>query len=424
MAGSGIPGGSNRPTGVDEKDTLKDFHRALAVQATTEQIAQFLALVKVSDAAQLSLTTFLRPQPQVLAAGSRASATQIDQLLQGLRTDNQRFVDGFSAVQKSGLKDLLKKLGRAGSDLEANQHRFDESVETKSSTNSEIQAHGESLTKSLANFSDQDLALGREMGIMLAASSDEKFELAEVKNSIVIGKQSISVPLSGDLSQIASGSGQRTFNLRRVVDLSDLQEKITNLLREQTETRDACGEHLAVREAMISASTPASILALELHYERRSCLKVTGQTGWQELAEGDGSVEVKLTPVVEKANVLKVVSEFSRINASGVMNESLRSGTLGQELREWLSQGMLTILETGVKFRDTLPLAIRDTATVQSAKFQDIGIGKLGAVLEGQLDLTDEQVGHLVSELNQAQFAKGTAPQESPSGMPNSAPQR
>jgi len=26
---------------VDEKDTLKDFHRALAVQATTEQIAQF-----------------------------------------------------------------------------------------------------------------------------------------------------------------------------------------------------------------------------------------------------------------------------------------------------------------------------------------------------------------------------------------------
>jgi hypothetical protein len=424
MAGGGMPGGSNRPTGVNEKDTLKDFHRALAVQATTEQIAQFQALVKVSDAAQASLAAFLQQQSQVRPTGSGAIAVQVDQLLQNLRSDNQKFVDGFSAAQKSGLKDLVKKLGKAGSDLEANQHRFDESLDAKSSTNAGIQANGEGLAKSLTDFSNQDLALGREMGIVLAASSDETFELPEVKNSVVIGKQTIAVPLSGDLSQLASRSGQRTFNLRRVVDLSDLQEKITELLRAQTDSRDACGEHLAVREGMISSSTPASILTLVLHYERRSCLKVGGQSGWQELAEGDGSVEVKLTPVVEKANVLKVVSEFSKINASGLMNESLRSGLLGEELREKLSQGMLTILETGVKFQGTLPLAIRDIAKVQSAKFKDIGIGKLGGVLEGQLDLTDEQVSHLVSELNQAQFAQGTTPQESPSATPKTDPQR
>lgn len=423
MAGGGMPGGSNRPTGVDEKDTLKDFHRALAVQATTEQIAQFQALVKVSDAAQASLTAFLQQQSQVRPTGSGAIAVQIDQLLQNLRADNQKFVDGFSAAQKSGLKELLKKLGKAGSDLEANQHRFDESLDTKGITNTGIQAQGDSLAKSLTDFSNQDLVLGREMGIVLAASSDETFELPEVKNSVLIGKQTIVVPLSGDLSQFASRSGQRTFNLRRVIDLSDLQEKITELLRAQTDSRDACGEHLAVREAMISSSTPASILTLVLHYERRSCLKVGGQSGWQELAEGDGSVEMKLTPVVEKANV-KVVSEFSKINASGLMNESLRSGILGEELREKLSQGMLTILETGVKFQGTLPLAIRDIATVQSAKFKDIGIGKLGVVLEGQLDLSDEQVSHLVSELNQAQFAQGTAPQQSPSATPKTDPQR
>ena len=51
MAGGGMPGGSSRPSGVDEKDTLKDLHRALAVQATTEQTPQFQALVKVSNAA-------------------------------------------------------------------------------------------------------------------------------------------------------------------------------------------------------------------------------------------------------------------------------------------------------------------------------------------------------------------------------------
>jgi len=211
MAGSGIPGGSNRPTGVDEKDTLKDFHRALAVQATTEQIAQFQSLVKISDSAQASLTAFLQQPAQVRTAGSAASAVQIDQLLQNLRADHQRFVDGFSAAQRSGLKDLVKKLGRAGSDLEAHQHKIDESIAATKSANGEIQNRGESLTKSLTDFSSQDLALGREMGIMLAASSDQTFELAEVRTFMVIEKESISVPLSGDLSQIASRSGQRTL---------------------------------------------------------------------------------------------------------------------------------------------------------------------------------------------------------------------
>src|SRR5215831_16690376 len=201
MGSGGIPGGSNRPTGVDEKDTLKDFHRALAVQATTEQIAQFQALVKVSDASQARLTAFLQQQVKVHPAVSGASAAQIDRLLQDLRTDNQKFVDGFSAAQKAGLKELVKKLGKASSDLEVNQHRFDDSIETTSSANAEIQNRGENLTKSLTEFSNQDLALGREMGIMLAASSDETFELAEVKNSVVIGKQTILIPLSGDLSQ-------------------------------------------------------------------------------------------------------------------------------------------------------------------------------------------------------------------------------
>jgi len=424
MAGGGTAGASNRPTGVEEKDTLKDFHRALAVQATSQQIAQFQGLVKSSDAAQASLAALLQRQPQVHAAASDATVAQIDQSLQNLRVDNQKFADGFSAVQKSGLKDLLKKLGRAGSDLEANQHKFDESTAAKNGTNAEIQIRGEGLNKSLANFSNQELALGREMGIVLAASSDEAFELAEVRSPIVIGKETIALTVSGDLSQIASQGGRRTFNLRRVVDLSDLQEKITEVLRTQFDSAGSCGERLAVREAAIISSTPASILTLQLHYERRSCWKLDGQTGWQELAEADGSVEVKLTPVVDKANALKVRCEFSRINASGVMKESLRNGVQGEELREKLSQSMLAALDAGIQVQGKLPLALRNIALVQSAKFQDVGIGRLGAVLEGQLDLTAEQVSQLVSELNQAQFAQGTAPQETPSGTAKPASQR
>ena len=41
-AGSGGLGSIGRPTGVDEKDSLKDFHEAMAVQATGQQISEFI----------------------------------------------------------------------------------------------------------------------------------------------------------------------------------------------------------------------------------------------------------------------------------------------------------------------------------------------------------------------------------------------
>jgi hypothetical protein len=127
--------------------------------------------------------------------------------------------------------------------------------------------------------------------------------------------------------------------------------------------------------------------------------------------------------MIEKANSLNLVTEFSRINAAA-MGESLRSGDLGQELREKLNQSFLLLLKTGVNFQNSLPLALRDIAVVQSAKFQDVGVGKMSIVLNGQLELSDEQVSHLASELNQAQFARGTSLQESPSARSKSTPDR
>ncbi len=46
MGGGGGISGISRPTGLDEKDNLKDFHKALAVQATSLQMTEFQALLK------------------------------------------------------------------------------------------------------------------------------------------------------------------------------------------------------------------------------------------------------------------------------------------------------------------------------------------------------------------------------------------
>ena len=404
----GVGGANNRPTGVDEKDPLKDFHRALAVEATSQQASEFQALVKETDTAKSSLRRFVEGQ-QERGAGSQTGihATEIDQLLERLRADNQKFVDGFSAVQKSGLKENLKKLAKADSDLQASQQKLDATSQAANSS-TEFRARGEKLITSLTEFSDQQLALGDEMGILLAQGSDLTFTLP--------GQTTAEVPVSGELSQRAAQGAHRTFRLRMVVDLSDLEERATEILRAQLDAARSCGERLAVREATMTSATPAALVALQLHYERWSCFKLAGQTGSQELAEQEGSVEVKVTPLVGKANTLKLEAELSRIVAGGAMGDSLRSGDLGQELRDKLTHSILSAVPLGENFQKYLPPAAREFAIVQNAKFQDTGVGKLSVILDGQLDLSDEQVNLMASQLNEARFAQGTTPPPGPAG--------
>jgi len=318
--GAGMAGGNNRPSGVDEKDPLKDFHRAMAVEATTQQANQFQVLVKQTGLAESSLQAFVENQQKPGAgSGTGMHVTEIDQLLERLRADSQKFVGGFSAVQKSGLKENLKKLARADSDLQASQQRLDATSQA-GNAGSELAPRGQTLMTSLREFSDQQLALGSEMGIVLAQGSDLTFTLPAVRTQVALGKQAAEVPVSGELSQIAAQGGERTFRFRVVGDLSDLEERTTEIFRAQLDEDRSCGERLAVRAATMTSATPAVLVGLELHYERWSC-GLGGQTGSQELAEQDGSVEVKVTPVVGKANTLKLAAEFSKVVAGGAMGE-------------------------------------------------------------------------------------------------------
>ena len=419
----GVPGANNRPTGVDAKDPLKDFHRALAVEATSQQASEFEALVKENEAARSSLQAFVENQPRLSAGSeSRLPGTEIDQLLGRLRADSQKFVAGFSPVQKSGLKENLKKLAKADTDLQANQQRLDVTLQAGDS-GTELRSLGQNLITSLTEFSDQQLALASEMGVGLAQGSDLTFTLPEVRTRVTLGNQTTEVPISGELSQISAQGAERTFKLRMVVDRSDLEERTTEILRVQLDAARSCGERLAVREATMTSATPAAVIALQLHYERWSCLKLGGQTRPQELAEQDGSVEVKVTPVVGKANTLKLGAEFSSIVAGGAMGESLRSGDLGEELRDKLTHSILSLVPLGENFQKYLPPAARELAMVQDARFQETGVGKLSVILNVQLDLSDQQVKLMASQLNDARFAQGSAPQQGLTGR-NSTPNR
>ena len=83
----------------------------LAVQATSQQVTQFAALVKISEAASAELRSF---REQLGKENSRfeiaGRGATLDQALERARAENKKFVDGLSERQKSGLKEIVKKL--------------------------------------------------------------------------------------------------------------------------------------------------------------------------------------------------------------------------------------------------------------------------------------------------------------------------
>jgi hypothetical protein len=398
----GVPGLS-RPDGVDEKDSLQDFHRSMAVQASSEQVTEFQALVKSTDAAKLQLADFLKQRSD--AKSAPAVDAQLDQALEAARNGNKKFVDGFSDKQKNGLKDLTKRIEKADLALEQEEKRLDQSLVATNGAAPGPGTQAESLDKALTDFSNEQLALGREMGIIMASVSDLTFAFIPVKTTPSIGNQSTAVTVSGQISQTSTEGGQRKFKLQMVADLLDLQQNLTPILRPQIEKGSACGERLALRQATIAPAAPWGVLNLRLHYERWSCRGSVAS----ELAEGDGSVEIKLTPAVEKSNVLKLTAEYSHIDASGMMGDSLRSGDLGDDLRDEVIQSILPAIQPGADFKATIPPAVQNFAVIQSVRFQDASAGRLTFVLDGQMEISNDQVNLMASQLNQSIAAQGTA---------------
>jgi hypothetical protein len=403
----------SRPDGVDEKDNLEDFHHVLAVQATSQQIAEFQLMVKATDATESELQTFVERLPKEKSASAESGAA-LNQAWQSARSKNQHFEEGFSAAQKDGLKELVKRLDKAESDVEQERTKLDQSL--RAGSPQDVSSRGDSLGKALTEFSNEQLALGREMSIVVANAQDLSFNLHAVKTSVTIEGRTVGITVSGALTQIEEQpidqkNAQRTFHLELDEDLSDLQQNIGDFLNAELSNVNPCGERLAVRQAMLTPSAPSSLLVLRLHYERWSCIRQFGQTSSNELAESDGTVEIKLTPVVGQTNTLKINSEFGHIDASGMFADSLRSGDLGDDLRDKVSTCILAALRAGTDFKTTLPPALENSAAIQSAQFRDAGAGVLNVVLEGKTQISNEQVNLLASQLNQAMSDKAATPQ-------------
>jgi hypothetical protein len=75
-------------------------------------------------------------------------------------------------------------------------------------------------------------------------------------------------------------------------------------------------------------------------------------------------------------------------------------------MRDAIAQSVLTVVENSADLKTTLPPAVQNSAVVQSARFQDAGVGVLTLRLDGQIQISNEQADQLASQLNQALSAQ------------------
>jgi len=400
--------------GLSAEDDLKNFRRSIAVQATDEQRAAFARISQYSQAAADQLKDFHESLQKVSASVSLADrGTALDQALERARAGNQNFLGSFSDAQKSGLKEITNKLAKADSELDKQIKTLDQVVQTSKPDSAQISNSAASLDKELADFQNEQLELGREMGILLDAESQGRaFNLPQVTNSINIAGQTLSIPTSGVVSRNSAENSHNLFDLKLVADLSDVQHNITGILRSRLTRAPRCGERIEVQEAMLTPLMPASVVVAHLHFERWIC--PPGQQSPMEVAAGEGTLEVKLTPSVEPTNEpnagLGLVSEITRVDASGLLRDLLRSGDLGATLRDQIAASLLAAAQKGADLKTTLPPAARESATIQKAQFQDAGAGQLSLVLDGQLQLSDEQTTQFATQLKQRLSAQGASP--------------
>ena len=419
-AGGGAMGSGGIGTGLDVKDDLKGFHEALALQANSQQIIEYNLMVKSTESASTELRAFLEQVTKENGASEVADRNKaFEQALEKARTENTTFLQRLSDRQKTGLKETVKKLGKADSDLAQQAKALDLAVKNTKADGQQIANSAQGLERTLISFQSEQLDLGAEMSVGVRNGGEEvSFNIPPMKSSVnfasanpALGNPAnppIAITTSGVISGGASQREKNTFRLELTADLSDLQQNIAQVLSAQLDKADRCGEQIAIQNATLTSSTPASVALVQVHYERWACF---GRTT-NEMVEGNGTIEVKLIPGVGEDGALRLVASIGRVDAQGLVGELLRSGTLGEFVRDRITESLLATVRPVSDYKALLPPVAQGNVTLHRAQFQETGPGRLSIVLNGDIQVSSDKVTSLTSELKAGEAKGHSSPAE------------
>ena len=92
-------------------------------------------------------------------------ANSISVAVEEAQSENAQFLQSFSNAQKSGLKELIKKLEKANSDVTKEDKALSHELERSPVSEKQLAEIVQRLDKALADFQTRQAAIGTEMGI-------------------------------------------------------------------------------------------------------------------------------------------------------------------------------------------------------------------------------------------------------------------
>jgi hypothetical protein len=219
------------------------------------------------------------------------------------------------------------------------------------------------------------------------------FKIPPVKIPLNIKDQHVTILASGIIIMMRKGRDLNLLKLELTADLADLQQNMTALLSSELDKDAPCGDRIEIRNATLTPMEPASLAVVQLHYERWACVKVFGKQQVKRLIGGNAVIQMKLTPSVGPNHTeLRLVPELGPIEADGSLGELLRAGNLGEMLRDKIQAAILGAMQKGTDLGATLPPVVQGYVTIQSVRFRDAGSGRLALTLDGQVQITNEQL--------------------------------
>jgi hypothetical protein len=226
-----------------------------------------------------------------------------------------------------------------------------------------------------------------------AQTGEPALRIPSSKTSIDLDGQSVEITTWGTVSAIASGA----FALALTVDLGGFQDALTSVLGSQLNRADRCGERLTVGHAALVPEAPSSFLTASVYYERNACANVLGKQVVKKLAGGYGVIEMKLTPEVADNNI-SLDAEVRKSDAEGSLGELLRSGSLGDSLRQDIGDAVESAIQKSADLNGTLPAALHNAVTIQSVHFADGGAGRLWLTIAGEVRLSAKELQRAVGQ--------------------------
>jgi hypothetical protein len=219
------------------------------------------------------------------------------------------------------------------------------------------------------------------------------FRIPPVNIPLKIKDQQATIVASALITLVAQNHGVNDMELKLTADLSDLQQNATGLLSSALDKDERCGDRVEVENATLTPLAPALLAAVQLHYERWACVKLFGKEQTKRLIGGNAMIHMKLTPVVDAENTeLRLLPEVGPISADGSLGELLRSGAGGQMLRDKIQSALQSAMKKGTELDATLPPSVRGYAKIKNAEFENTGSVHLAVVLDGEIQITNEQL--------------------------------